>query len=127
MVTPGCCCWYFEKAAAKNGASNVDPAPDRVGLCPLGPMLATADAEPPVALGGLVLLQAATTRTMMAAAATMARRVVRRSRGPGSAGWPDMAAPLRRIRSGTYCRRAARVQAWAAIWTASQGLPSGGV
>jgi hypothetical protein len=44
MVTQGCCCWYFEKAAAKNGASNVDPAPDRVGLWPAGPMLATADA-----------------------------------------------------------------------------------
>jgi len=72
MVTPGCCCWYFEKAAANNGASNVDPAPDRVGLWPAGPMLATADAG---VLVVAALEQAPRARTMIAAAAAqMAER-----------------------------------------------------
>jgi hypothetical protein len=72
MVTPGWCCWYLANATAKNGASKVEPDPVRVGLVPPGPALAaaTADAEPPVVLGVLVLLQAATAREMIAAAVT---------------------------------------------------------
>jgi len=73
MVTPGCCCWYLAKAAEKNGASNVDPAPVRAGLWPPGPVLAaaTADAEVPVVV---VLVQAPAARRMIAAAAAQLTR-----------------------------------------------------
>ena len=68
MVTPGCCCWYLAKATEKNGASNVDPAPVRVGFWPPGMVLAaaTADAEEPLLA---VLEQALAARTATAAAA----------------------------------------------------------
>jgi hypothetical protein len=97
MVTPGCCCWYLANATLKNGASNVEPDPVSVGEWPPGPVLAaaTADAGAPVVPGVLVLVQAATARTMRAAAAARAGPAGRRGREPGSAGWPDMAAPLR--------------------------------
>ena len=68
MVTPGCCCWYLAKAAEKNGASNVDPAPVRVGFWPPGPVLAAATADAEV-LVVVVLVQAPTARRMIAAAA----------------------------------------------------------
>ena len=82
MVTPGCCCWYWAKAAEKNGASNVDPDPVRVGGCPPGPMLAAAaaDAGAPAVLVPVVLVQAARVRRMIAAAAVMAGWVVRPGR-----------------------------------------------
>ena len=57
------------KAALKNGASNVEPAPARVGLWPPGPMLGTIVAEVLVLVVVLVLLQAATARTMIATTA----------------------------------------------------------
>jgi hypothetical protein len=59
------CCWYRGKAAAKNGASNVDPAPDRVGLWPPGLVAATADTG---VLVVVVLVQALTASRMIAAA-----------------------------------------------------------
>ena len=68
MVTPGCCCWYLAKATEKNGASNVEPDPVRVGLWPPGPVLAAATADAAV-LVLVVLVQAPTARTMIAAAA----------------------------------------------------------
>ena len=100
MVTPGCCCWYFAKATAKNGASNVDPDPVRVGGRPPGPVLvmATADAEAPVVPGvlGVVLEQALTASTMIAAAvAQIAGWLAWRGRRPGHGWCPDMGAPLR--------------------------------
>jgi hypothetical protein len=91
MVTRGCCCWYGLRAAAKNGASNIDPALVRVGLWPPGPVLATAtaDAEVPVVV---VLDHAPTARRMIAAAATQMTRwwcgMPQRGR------WPDIVAPL---------------------------------
>src|SRR6516225_4385073 len=98
MVTPGCCCWYLANAALKNGASKVEPDPDRVGLVPPGPMLATADAEAPVAPAVLVLVvlvQAATAREVTAAAVTQrAGWVVWRGWEPGRVCCPDMGAPL---------------------------------
>jgi hypothetical protein len=36
ILTPRCCCWYLAKATEKNGASNVDSAPVRVGGWPPG-------------------------------------------------------------------------------------------
>lgn len=69
MVTPGCSCSYLAKATAKNGASNVEPAPVRVGLWPPGPSLTAATADV-VGLGVVVaLLHAATARRLIAAAA----------------------------------------------------------
>src|SRR2546423_8622595 len=47
MVTPGCCCWYLAKATVKDGASNVEPAPVRVGAWPPALAAATTDAAVP--------------------------------------------------------------------------------
>src|SRR5271166_1615940 len=102
MVTPGCCCWYRAKAWAKNGATNVDPAPVRVGGWPPGPALATAsaDAEVPGGLVLVVLVHAATATRMIAAAAQMAGCAVWRGWGPGRARCSGIVAPLLRMRSG---------------------------
>jgi hypothetical protein len=80
------------KAAAKNGASNVDPAPARVGFWPPGPVLTAATAEEvPVLVVVLVLLQAAMARTVIAAAAAqMAGWVGWRGEAPGRAWCADM-------------------------------------
>jgi hypothetical protein len=94
MVTPGCCCWYLAKATAKNGASNVEPDPVRVGLSPPGPALAAATADAAV-LVLVELVQAPTARRMIAtAAAAMTGRVRWRGWRPGCAWCPDMVAPL---------------------------------
>jgi hypothetical protein len=72
MVTPGCCCWYLAKATAKNGASNVDPAPVMVGLWPGAPVLAATAADAGVRVElVLVLVQAARVSRMIAAADQM--------------------------------------------------------
>jgi hypothetical protein len=65
MLTPGCCCWYRAKATEKNGASNVDPAPVRVGGWPELAAVTTDAAVP----GLLVLVQAAVSNAIAAAAA----------------------------------------------------------
>src|SRR5438034_290081 len=92
MVTPGCCCWYREKATLKNGASNVDPAPVRVGLWLFGPPLtaATADAGGP-ALVMPDVLHAPTARMMIAATVAQSPGCGEwRGRGPGGSWCPDM-------------------------------------
>ena len=121
MVTPGCCCWYRAKATEKNGASNVDPAPVRVGACPPGLAAATTDA----AVSGLLvaaLVQAAASSAIAAAAAQVAN-VLGGGAGRRALAW---GAPLRVEREAQW-DWVWRTQAWVAIWTASQGLPSGGV
>jgi hypothetical protein len=74
MVTPGCCWWYRVKAALKNGASNVDPAPVRMGSWPPGPALTAAATWPevPGALVAAVLVQAPAANRTIAAAAQLA-------------------------------------------------------
>jgi hypothetical protein len=62
-----------------------------------------------------------------AAAAQVARCGERRGREPGRAVCADIGAPMRGSGKGVQRGRVWRTQAWAAIWTASQGLPSGGV
>jgi hypothetical protein len=85
MVTPGCCCWYLAKAALKNGATNVEPAPASVGLWPPGLKLGTVDAELPVETP--LLEQAPRARTTTATElAQMPERTTR---------WWAMAAPRR--------------------------------
>src|SRR5436305_586207 len=73
------------KATAKNGASNVDPAPVRVGARPPGLAAATTDAavSGPAALD--VLVQAAVSSAIAADTAHMAGRTGRPGRG--GAGW----------------------------------------
>src|SRR6185436_6340467 len=79
MVTPGCCCWYRAKATVKNGASNVDPAPVRVGAWPPGLAAATTDAAVP---GLVVLVQAAVSSAIATAAPQVAGCGERRGREP---------------------------------------------
>src|SRR5689334_22813261 len=126
MVTWGCCCWYLAKATEKNGASNVDPAPVRVGAWP--PALAAATTE--AAVSGLlvlaVLVQAAASSAITAAAAQVASRAGRWVLEPGWAVCAGMGCSFARG-AGVQRGWAWRTQAWVAIWTASQGLPSGGV
>jgi hypothetical protein len=73
MVVPGCCCWYLVKATEKNGASNVEPAPVRVGAWPPGPALAAATADVGVFVL-VVLVQALAARMISTAAATQKAR-----------------------------------------------------
>ena len=89
MVTAGCCCWLLAKATEKNGASNVDPAPVRVGEWSPGPTVAATTAE--VVLLVAVLLQAAA-----------ARRAVTRPRPGGLGGRADGGL--------TWCSSALRVR-----------------
>ena len=58
---------YLAKAAAKNGASNVDPDPVRVGFCPPGPVLSAASTDDVLVV--VALEQAPTARTTSAAEA----------------------------------------------------------
>src|SRR5262245_53533312 len=98
MVTPRCCCWYLAKATEKNGASNVEPAPARVGLWLPGLLLAAAatDAEVPGDAGLAVLVHAvAASRMIAATGAQEAGCRGRRGRRLGLVGCPDMTAPLR--------------------------------
>ena len=85
MVTAGCCCSYLANATEKNGSSNVDPDPVRVGGRAAG-----ADAGCGHRRGArwsCCRLQAATARRMIAAAAA-------RMAGWQSGWWPDMGCSL---------------------------------
>ena len=91
-----------------------------------GPNAATTDAavSEPVALAGLV--QAAVSRAI-AAAAQVAGCGERQGREPGRTVCADMGCSFALGIGAVQRGRAWRTQAWAAIWMASQGLPSGGV
>src|SRR5438093_4027476 len=95
MLTPGCCWWYLAKATAKNGATNVDPAPVRVALWPPEPKLATVGADPALVVAAVVVEHAPRASRMTAAAAAQAARYdARRRCEPGSSLCPDMVVPL---------------------------------
>src|SRR6185437_12643067 len=114
MVTRGCCCWYLAKATEKNGASNVDPAPVRVGAWPPG-LAATTEAAVPGLLVLAVLVQAAASSAITAAAAQVASRAGRWVLEPGWAVCAGMGVLLCAW-SGVQRGRVWRTQAWVAIW-----------
>ena len=91
-----------------------------------GPSAVTTDAavSEPVALA--VLVQAAVS-SAIAAAAQVAGSGERQGREPGRTVWADMGCSFALGIGAVQRGRVWRTQAWAAIWTASQGLPSGGV
>ena len=126
MVTAGCCCWYLAKATEKNGASNVEPAPVRVG-----PARRWGWPWPRCSCQArwcVVLLQAAEGEDDdRRGGGPMAGCPVWRGWGRALLLCPDMAAPLLEDPERVSAAGLARIQAWAPIWTASQGLPSGGV
>jgi hypothetical protein len=67
------------KAAAKNGSSNVDPAPVRMSAWPPGPpAVASGDAGIVSVAVVVVLVHAARASTMTATPAQVAGRVMRR-------------------------------------------------
>jgi hypothetical protein len=83
-----------------------------------------ATVSKPVALA--VLVQAAVSRAIVAAA-QVAGCGGRQGREPGRTVCADMGCSFALGIGAVQRGRAWRTQAWAAIWTASQGLPRGGV
>jgi hypothetical protein len=83
------------KATAKNGATNVDPAPVRVAPWPPEPKLATVGADPALVVATVVVEHAPrASRMTVAAAAQAARYGAWWGCEPGCSVCPDMAVPL---------------------------------
>jgi hypothetical protein len=64
MLTPGFCWWYLAKAAAKKGATKVEPAPVRVPAWLIVPKVAGVGAGP---VGVVAPLEAHAATAMTAA------------------------------------------------------------
>ena len=79
----------------------------------------------PVALA--VLVQAAVSSAIATTAAQVAGCGERQGREPGRTVCADMGCSFALGIGAVQRGRVWRTQAWAAIWMASQGLPSGGV